>query len=104
LSAAQLRRHPQGFGRALSAVEFHLAQVKEIVVVGPQRNELERSVRARYYPNAVIVNSADPARDAGHIPFLKDKVVIEGKATAYVCEGFVCQRPVTTVDELLKHL
>src|SRR6187549_3375345 len=35
LAAAQIRRHPQGFGRALSALEFHLATKREIAIVGP---------------------------------------------------------------------
>ena len=100
LAATQLRRHPQGFGRALSALEFHLAATKEIVVIGPKGNDLERDVLGRYLPNAVVVLSSDAKADATTIPLLKDRGMVVEKATAYVCEDFVCQRPVTTVDEL----
>ncbi len=31
LAASQIRRHPQGFGRALSALEFYLGDTKEVV-------------------------------------------------------------------------
>jgi uncharacterized protein YyaL (SSP411 family) len=34
------------------------------------------------------------------LPLLKERTAIDGKATAYVCENFVCQRPVTEVDGL----
>ena len=100
LTASQLRRHPQGFGRALSALEFYFGDTKEIVVVGEKRNQLELEVLSRYLPDAVIVISDDAERDSELIPLLADKKVGNETPTAYICENFVCQRPVTTVDEL----
>ena len=98
LAATQIRRHPQGFGRALSALEFHLASTKEIVVIGEKGNELERAVFESYLPNTVVLSSEDPETDG--LSLLADKAMIDGKATAYVCENFECQRPVTTVEAL----
>ncbi|MFN0140989.1 MAG: thioredoxin domain-containing protein [Pyrinomonadaceae bacterium] len=100
LAASQIRRHPQGFGRALSALEFHLGETKEIVVVGEKGNELEREIKGMFLPHAVMVMSSEPEANAGTIPLLKDRGMIDGKATAYVCENFTCSRPVTSVDEL----
>ena len=100
LTASQLRRHPQGFGRALSALEFYVGDTKEIVVVGEKRNQLGLEVLSRYLPDAVIVISDDAERDSELIPLLADKKVGNETPTAYICENFVCQRPVTTVDEL----
>ena len=34
------------------------------------------------------------------IPLLVGRVAVDGRPAAYVCRGFVCERPVTTVDEL----
>jgi uncharacterized protein len=34
------------------------------------------------------------------IPLLEDRPLRDGKATAYVCEGYVCQAPVTSAAEL----
>ncbi|MFM9905068.1 MAG: thioredoxin domain-containing protein [Pyrinomonadaceae bacterium] len=100
LAASQIRRHPQGFGRALSALEFHVGKTKEIVVTGPKGNALAQNVLRRYLPDAVIIASSNPELDAVMTPLLKDRNIIDGKATVYVCEDFVCQRPVSTVDEL----
>ena len=100
LTAAQLRRHPQGFGRGLSAMEFHLGDTKEIVVIGEKGNELERRVLGGYLPDAVIVISSDPEADLEMIPLLKDRGMVDGQATAYICENFVCLQPVTTVEDL----
>jgi uncharacterized protein YyaL (SSP411 family) len=98
LASPQVRRHPQGFGRALSAMEFQLSKVKEVVVVGDKGNELEREVLEGYLPDAVVAI----APDAGEkdLPLLTDRPMIDGAPTAYVCESFVCQRPVTDVEQL----
>jgi uncharacterized protein YyaL (SSP411 family) len=104
LSAAQLGRYPQGFGRALSALELNLSTTKEVVILGPKGNELEREALSKYRPDAVIVLSREPASDAMTIPLLKDRRTIDGKHTAYVCENFACQQPVTTAAELAGQL
>lgn len=100
LAASQIRRHPQGFGRALSALEFHVAETKEIIIIGERRNDLERMVLSKYLPDAVIVLSSDPEGDSLTTPLLKDRAMIDGRATAYVCEEFVCKRPITDATEL----
>jgi uncharacterized protein len=101
LIGPQIRRHPQGFGRALSAMEFHLAPVNEIVVIGERGNELEREVSRRYLPHAVVALSE---AGSGDVPIMNGKGMTDGKATAYVCENFVCTRPVTSVEEIVKLL
>lgn len=100
LAASQISRHPQGFGRALSALEFHLGETKEVVVVGEKGNELEREIHGKYLPDAIVIMSSEPESHSKMIPLLKDRGIIDGKATAYVCENFVCQRPVTSIDDL----
>ena len=100
LTAAQLRRHPQGFGRALSAIEFYLGATKEIVIIGPKGSDLEREVFGRYLPDAVLVLSSDAESDAAVVPLLRDRGMIDDRATVYVCEDFVCRRPVTDASNL----
>jgi uncharacterized protein YyaL (SSP411 family) len=102
LVAPQIRRYPQAFGRVLSTLEFHLNPTKEIVIIGEKGNELEREVWRDYLPNKIIV-LADEKSDES-IPFLQERKMIGGKTTAYVCENFVCQKPVTTVEELAKQI
>lgn len=102
LVATQISRYPQGFGRSLSALEFYLGGAREIVIVGEKGNELARAAGKAYIPNAVVVQSENPEGDA--LPLLEGRQMIEGKPTAYVCENFVCQKPVTTVDEFIGQL
>jgi len=101
-ASSQIKRQPQGFGRALSAMEFYLSPVKEIVILGEKGNELQRQAFAEFLPNKVIVLSEEA--NARSLPPLADREMINGKATAYVCENFVCQRPVTSVEDLREQM
>ena len=101
LASSQIRRYPQGFGRMLSAVEFGIGPIREIAIIGQSGNELERKVFASYLP-ATVVAIADAPTD--ELPLLSGRTQIGEEPTAYVCEGFVCQRPVTSVSDLALQL
>jgi uncharacterized protein YyaL (SSP411 family) len=105
LVGSQLRRYPQGFGRALSALEFHLSPKKEIAVLGEKGNELQRAILKKYLPDTVVVFSSGEESDAKtQVPLLKDRKMIDGKPTAYICENYVCKRPLTDVDAIVDAL
>jgi uncharacterized protein YyaL (SSP411 family) len=38
------------------------------------------------------------------VPLLADRPLIDGGSAAYVCRGFVCDRPVSTVEDLVERL
>jgi hypothetical protein len=42
--------------------------------------------------------------DDGEIPLLAGRSALDGHAAAYVCEGFVCQAPVTDPGALAAQL
>ena len=46
--------------------------------------------------------AGDPDRPG--VPLLADRPLREGLPTAYVCKGFVCERPVTSLDDLMERL
>jgi uncharacterized protein YyaL (SSP411 family) len=100
LAATQLRRHPQGFGRTLSALEFHLGETREIALLGERESSLASDVLQRYLPDAVIAISSDVKADSQVVSFLAERSQIDGKPTAYVCRDYVCERPVTTTEGL----
>ena len=101
IAASQVKRYPQGFGRMLSAMEFHSSSVKEIAVIGALGSDLARAVFEEYMPAAVV---AITEHETDGVPLLAGRTQMDEKPTAYVCEGFVCQRPVTTTAELVKQL
>ena len=88
-------RHPQAFAHLLQALDFHFASVKEVALVGPGREPLERAVRARFRPHVVLAGG-----DPDGVPLLEGREPVDGRAAAYVCEHFACRRPVTEPEEL----
>jgi uncharacterized protein YyaL (SSP411 family) len=63
---------------------------------------LLRVVRRAYLPNtAVALRRPDDGGEVAElVPLLQGRTALDGKATAYVCERFACQRPVTTPEDL----
>jgi uncharacterized protein YyaL (SSP411 family) len=103
--APQIRRYPNAFGRVLSAMEFHLNSVKEIVVIGEKGNELGNEIWKNYLPaKIVILQEESEEADSKLIPLVHERKMIDGKPTAYICENSVCQKPITIVDELVQQL
>ncbi len=101
---------PAGFGRLLAALDFHLATPREVVVVGTREAEDTRAllnVLARHYlPNTVLA-FAEPDSVAGAaelIPLLVGRGMVDGQATAYVCERYACRIPVTDAAGLEREL
>ena len=61
------------------------------------------TVHKRYLPNKVLVVARPEQVDelSQHIPLLAGRTQIDGYATAYVCENYACQLPVTESEALL---
>ena len=49
-----LRRSPLAFGHLLQALDFHLAAVREVALVGSDTSAMQRVVRAAFRPNVVL--------------------------------------------------
>ena len=98
-----LSRHPLAFGFWQQALDFFLGPVQEFALVGPQteQEQLLAAIKGRYLPNKVLASSESVDDALGRkIPLLAGKMALEGKATAYLCKDYACQKPVTTRAEL----
>ncbi|MGH2728684.1 MAG: thioredoxin domain-containing protein, partial [Actinomycetota bacterium] len=78
---------------------------REIAISGDPSGEDTRALAAivgtSYLPNRVL---AVGRSEGSSVPLLRDRPQRDGRATAYVCERFVCKQPVTEPDELAKLL
>jgi uncharacterized protein YyaL (SSP411 family) len=76
---------------------------RQIVIAGKpgaaDTMALLREVHQRYLPERILLlaDGGDGQKYlARRVAFFKDLMMIDGRATAYVCENYTCQLPVTT--------
>lgn len=107
----QMEQSPGYSSVMLMALNFWLGPTQEIVIAGETNatgtKQMLELVRGKFLPNAVVLFHG--TGEAGEtiekvVPFLKGQVATDGKATAYLCENYVCNQPVTTIEELNKML
>jgi uncharacterized protein YyaL (SSP411 family) len=70
---------------------------EEIVVVGepgPGRDALALAARRRPGAIVLVATPAQTGADAA-LDLLRRRPTLDGRPTAYVCRGMVCERPVT---------
>ena len=114
-----MARSPTGFGHWLGAVDFHLSQTQEIAIIGPLNDpatvRLLETVFGNYLPNRVVAGAAQPddspvewsaegGPGSGSIPLLQGRGLVDGRPTAYVCQDYTCQLPVTDPEALAGQL
>jgi hypothetical protein len=105
-----LGRAPAGFGHALQALDLYLGPSQEVAVVGASgdpatRKLIDEIVTARFLPNVVVAVAAPEDREAAaEVALLRDRPMVDGKPTAYVCRRFACRLPVTTPEALAAQL
>jgi len=83
----------------LVGLDYYLGARREIVIAGAPEMFL-RDVRARFLPTTITLLA-----DAPFFPAAAGMRMIDGKATAYVCENYACQLPTNQLakfDELLQ--
>jgi uncharacterized protein YyaL (SSP411 family) len=93
------RQYPRFAGHWLTVAEAAARGPLQVAVVGvdTERDTLAGHARA-IAPGGTVVVAGPP--DAPGVPLLAHRPLVDGAAAAYVCRGFVCDRPVTTVEEL----
>ncbi|WBB83873.1 thioredoxin domain-containing protein [Micromonospora sp. WMMC264] len=96
-------RHARFTGYAATVGEALLSGPYEIAVAtgDPEGDPLVAAARRHAPPGAVVVAGAP---DQPGVPLLAGRPFVDGRPAAYVCRGFVCQRPVTGVEELVAQL
>ncbi len=106
--AALARQHPRFAGWGLAVAEAALDGPREVAIVGAPGDEDWKALRRNAFrataPGLVIaVGTLDPA-EAEAVPLLADRTLVDGRAAAYVCHGFVCDLPTTDPAALARVL
>ncbi len=104
-----MSRYPTAVGHWLAALDFAIGSTKEIALIGDRTaddmGELLDALNTRFMPNKIVVAATpDETFEWGDLPVLEGRSMINDKATAYVCENYICMLPVTTVEAFLEQL
>lgn len=94
-------RAPRFIGWGLAVAEAALDGPREVAVVGPDGDPATRALhRAALLGTApgAVVALGEPGSE--EVPLLKDRPLADGRAAAYVCRHFTCERPTTDPEEL----
>ncbi|MEV6370271.1 thioredoxin domain-containing protein [Micromonospora musae] len=96
-------RHARFTGYAAMVGEALVSGPYEIAVVTDQPDDepLLSAAHRHAPPGAVIVAGRS---DQPGVPLLAERPMVDGRPTAYACRGFVCERPVNEVDDLVAQL
>jgi uncharacterized protein YyaL (SSP411 family) len=99
-------RHPTAFAGWLCETDFVLGPQLQVAIMGSiedvEFQELKNIIDRRYLP-LVVVAGGDP--DVHPRPsLLEGRGLMDGKPTAYLCEGFTCKLPTTSPQILEQQL
>ncbi|MDE2026964.1 MAG: thioredoxin domain-containing protein [Candidatus Omnitrophica bacterium] len=105
--SAEISSSPTGFTYMLSAFDYLLGPSEEIVIAGNLNNfdtkAMLSEINRNFIPNKVICFHPADGQKAKAIetlvPFVKDQGMLNGKATAYVCQNYHCQFPTNDLNK-----
>jgi hypothetical protein len=91
----------------LTALDFFIGPAHEIAIVGDPKSEetknMLHAIRKRFIPNKVMLLKKPEQKNLEDVArFTKDMKMIDNKTTVYICRNFVCDKPITEVEEVLK--
>jgi hypothetical protein len=95
---AAMARAPLALAHWLAALDFMFAPPQGLAIVGADPGPLLDVARARYRPNLVV--AAGPSAEDHAIALLEHREALGGRATAYLCRRFSCERPVSSPEDL----
>lgn len=100
-------RYPVAFGQWLCAIDFRATPLFEVALVGHpsdvQYQNLVSSIWEKFRPNLIVAQSK-PNPPAASPPLVQNRGLHNQKASAYVCQNFVCNLPVNTPEQLKAQL
>ena len=100
-------RHPAAFGMWLQAADFLTGPVQQVAIIHPAGKDpgqgLADTLWNSYRPRLIAAQASLPLPENGPA-LLENRPTLDGRATAYVCQGFTCLLPVTSAEALENQL
>ncbi|MGI6712122.1 MAG: thioredoxin domain-containing protein [Bacillota bacterium] len=101
-----VKNQPTAHCHLLMALHFALGPSQEIIIsellTEKDNGKMIDALRREFMPHTVIL-SADKALEE-IVPFVKHYTPVNNKTTAYICQGFACQTPITDINEMRQRI
>ena len=104
----EIKKSPSAYTNFLCAVDFGIGPSYEVVISGDSGSDdtkkMLEAIRSQFIPKKVIILRPveNPEEIDSITGFTEYQNMIEGKATAYVCQNHACKSPTTDVNEMLE--
>ena len=101
-----LRRAPLAFGHLLGVADMAVHGAVELAIAGDPDSDAFRALAdaaARVYAPSLVLTGGEGDAVIG-LPLLEGRSAPAGQASAYVCERFACELPITEPDALATRL
>jgi uncharacterized protein YyaL (SSP411 family) len=106
-----LTENPEAMIQMLVAYQWSLCAPQEIIIAGNRDSadteEFINEVHSRFLPHKVIIltdENETKKRLTAYLPMISNLIPVGGKPTAYICENFSCQLPITDINTLRQTL
>jgi uncharacterized protein YyaL (SSP411 family) len=96
-------RHPQALGSVLTLVDLMRAPPRELAVTGPDEAggaALWAEVARRRLDVWIVQRAREPMDG----PLVEGRTTVDGRAAAWLCEGYACRLPETDPERLARAL
>lgn len=102
---------PMAYTQFLNALDWITGPSQEIVIAGdpkePATEQMVRTLQQPFLPNKILLfkSTGPEGNELSRLaPFAGSWEAVGGRPTAYLCQGYTCQRPLTDLDELRSRL
>jgi len=96
---AIISRNPAYFGQWLDLMIWFVYPPYEVAIVGRKAEEYRSRFERIYHPGVILAGGTHE----GNLPILKNRFKL-GKTQIYICQGRVCQEPLSNVEEALQKI
>ncbi len=109
--ARRLQSNPEAVPQLAAALNFSLSKPKQIILAGerdaPDTRALLRLVHERFIPNKILLladGGEGQKRLVQWLPFIQGVTRKQGRATAYICQDYVCKLPTADPQQMARLL
>jgi len=94
-----ISRNPAYFGQWLDLMIWFVYPPYEVAIVGRKAEEYRSRFERIYHPGVILAGGTHE----GNLPILKNRFKL-GKTQIYICQGRVCQEPLSNVEEAIEKI